>query len=138
MVICMIKREYKKSYLVIDFILSIFLLILILNITAIKNTNFYFLIISTAAFLGILVMIYGYESKNRRFTYETMFYIFSYTVLYLIIIYILGIFTGFLSTIYKLNFANITKNIIPYLLIIATGELLRDEVIRKCEKSFIS
>ena len=132
------KNNYKRSYIVIDCILVFFLIFLLLNIKILKCTNFWFFVISSIITFLIIMFRYGYESKNRRFTYETMFYIFSYTVVYLIVVYILGIFTGFSSTIYKLNFSNIIKNIIPYLLIIATGELLRDEVVRKCEKSFIS
>ena len=132
------KINIKKSYIVIDCILTFFLVFLLLNIFIMKNTNFWFCGISTFVTFGIIALRYGYEAKNRRFTYETMFYIFSYTILYIIVIYILGIFTGFAANIYRLNFHNLIKNIIPYLCIIASGELLRYEVVRKCDKSFIS
>ena len=125
----------KKSHIVINTILSFVILFLALNMLKIKQTEFWFAgVISLVSFI-VLTVIYGFERKNKRFTYETMFYSFSFTVIYLIVIYMLGLFTGFSRTIYSLNTYNLIKNIIPYTFIILFGELLRSEVVRKGEHS---
>lgn len=129
------RKGIKKSYIVINIILFLFILILITNIFVMKNTTFFFCGFSTLAIFIIMMVLYGYERKPKRFTQETIFYIIAYTILFSILTYIIGIFTGFARSIYVLNFQGLIKNIIPYLLIIISGELLRSEITRKCENS---
>ena len=88
----MIKREYKKSYLIINIILAILLVLLLLNTIVFQNTSFWFAFLTLAIFFASIVIPYGYEKKRKRFMFESMFYTFSYTVLFMIIIYISGIF----------------------------------------------
>ena len=132
------RKEIKKSYIVFDVVLAFTLVFLLLNAFIIKNTSFWFNTAVPGVVFGIFFFTYGYEKKNKRFTLETMYYVFAYTVLFLLSTYIIGIFTGFARTVYALNFVNLTTNIIPYLLIILFSELLRDEVIRKCEGNWLS
>ena len=132
------KKQIKKSYIVIDVLLSVFLVVLLTNLLILKNSNYLLLSVMTFITFGILMIRYGFEVKNKRFTYETMFYSFAYTIVYLIIIYMLGLFTGFTRSIYSLNIYNLIHNIIPYILLIISGELLRSEVVRKAENSVIA
>ena len=132
------RREIKKSYVVFNIILALVLTFLMINVFVIKNTSFLLCAAVPALSFLIFFCLYGYERKNRRFTYESMFYVFFYTILYLILTYIVGIFTGFYSSIYSFSVTNLVKNIIPYLFVIIFSELLRDEVVRKCDDSFIS
>ena len=129
------RKAFKKSYLIIDIFLSIFILFFLFNIFFIKNTSFIFSGITTTILFLILYFIFGFEKKNRRFTYETMFYICSYTVIYLISTYIIGIFSGFDRMVYTFSFSTLIKNIIPYLILIISSELLRSEITRKVENS---
>ena len=132
------RKEFKKSYLIINIILTIFVIFLLSNVFFIKNVTFLFSGIATAVVFFILYLIFGYEKKNKRFTYETMFYVFSYTIIYLITTYIIGIFSGFSSSIYSFSISNIIQNILPYLLVILSGEFLRSEITRKCENSMLA
>jgi len=132
------RKELKKSYIVFNIVLVLVLFFLLLNVFLIKNTNFLLCAAVPALSFGLFFFLYGYERKNRRFTYETMFYVFAYTVVYLLATYLVGIVTGFYTSIYSLSVTNLVKNIIPYLLIIVCSELLRDEVVRKCEDLWIS
>ena len=130
------RGKIKKSYIIFHAVLALVLLFLLLNVFVIKNTSFLLCAIVPALTFILFFCLFGYERKNRRFTFESIFYVFAYTILYLLVTYLLGIVTGFYSSIYSFSFTNIIKNIIPYLLVIIFSELLRDEVIRKCEDSF--
>ncbi len=128
-------KNYKKSYLVINIILFITLVFLLLNVSFIGISSFWFLIAPVFIPLLILVLVYGYERKKRRFSYECLFYVFAFTLFFLLITYIIGIFVGFNRNVYKFNLTNIFTNIIPYFLLIAAEEVLRYEIIRKGEDS---
>lgn len=131
-------KGYKKSFLVINIVLLIVILVLAINLIIIKHSSYLFCILSTLIPFILLVINYGYENKKRRYTYELIFYIFSYCILFLLITYILGIFIGFTQNIYKLNFNNLIHNIMPYTILIISSELLRHEIIRKGDGSTLS
>ncbi len=127
------KDKFKKSYLLINIVLLVFIFILLLNFFTFKLTSFLFVIPMTLIPFGILALILGYEKKKQRFTYESFFYILVFTILFLIITYLSGLFIGFAKSIYKLNVSNLLNNILPYLILIITSELLRFEIVRKGE-----
>ena len=131
------RREIKKSVLVISALLLVYNVILLLNMFVFKNVDPLIAGISASVVFLPMFIMFGLETKKRRFTQETLFYIFFYPVIYVIITYIIGIFTGFNYSIYSLTLKNILKNILPYLFCIGTCELLRAEVTRKCEKAIL-
>ena len=131
-------KNYKKSYLIINVILSILLIFFVSNIFIFKQTSFIFLITSILIPTLLLILTFGYEKKSRRFKYESLFYVFAYCVLFLLITYFIGIFIGFSKNVYKLNFSNLINNIIPYLILIVISEVLRYEISRKGEGSLLS
>ena len=126
-------KNYKKSYLIINVILSILLIFFFFNIFIFKQTSFIFLITSILIPTLLLILTFGYEKKSRRFKYESLFYVFAYCVLFLLITYFIGIFIVFSKNVYKLNFSNLINNIIPYLILIVISEVLRYEISRKGE-----
>ena len=132
------RKGIKKSYLIINIILALFACVLLFNIFVTKNTNFFFCGISTSIIFILMYLLYGYERKAKRFKQETIFYITAYTIIFVIATYIIGVFSGFSRSPFIFNFKGIVNNILPYLLIIASGEFLRSEVTRKCEGSTIS
>lgn len=132
------KIKYKKSFIIINIILCLTLFLLLSNLLFLKNTSFMFLnIVSIGTFL-VLFLILGYEKKKLRFTYETMFYVFSYPIVYLIITYVIGIFIGFNANVYKLNISTLIHSIIPYIILLISGEILRYEITRKGDGSNLS
>lgn len=132
------KIKYKKSHIMINIILSIVLIALIFNLILFQSTSFVLLDAILLSTFIIFVIILGYEKKKLRFTYETMFYIFSYSIVYLIITYVIGIFIGFNINIYRFNIATLIHSIIPYIILLLSGELLRYEITRKGDGSNLS
>lgn len=131
-------KKYKKSYLLINIVLAALLVFLTINFFALKQNNYWFLFISIVIPTLILIAILGYEKKKRRFTYELLFYVFVYSIGFLVITYFIGFFIGFNKSIYKLNFANLINNIIPYLFLIIASEIFRYQIVRKGEKSVLA
>lgn len=131
-------RKYKKSHLIINIVLSLLLVFMVLNILIFKNASYEFLIATILIPTILLIAIFGYEKKSRRFKYELAFYVFFYSALFLVVTYIIGLFTGFTSNVYRLNSTGIIHNVIPYLLLIIVSEVLRYDISRKGDGSTLS
>ena len=131
-------KKYKKSYLVINMILLVLMVFLVTNLFYYKQTSYLFCIISLLIPLTIIILVYGYEHKKRRYMYELIFHIFTYSILFLLITYLTGIFIGFTTSIYKLNLSNLIQNVLPYLGLIIIEELFRYEIVRKGDGSLAS
>ena len=115
----------------ITIIISITLIILILNLM-IKNI---FNEITLSIFLGIVLslIIYnvGFEkckTINQKKVSKTMLF---YTIIFLILIYGLGLLTGYLKTIYSLDPISILKNVLPVIILYVLTEILRYTTIKK-------
>lgn len=128
-------KDYKKSYLVINMILLVLFVFLATNIAYYKQTSYLFCSIALLIPLAIIIFIYGYERKKRRYMYELIFHIFAYSLLFILFTYFLGIFIGFTKSIYKFDLNNILQNVLPYLLLIAVSEIFRYEIVRKGDGS---
>ena len=131
-------KEYKKSYLVINMMLLVLSVFLVTNLFFYKQTSYLFCILTLLLPLTIIILIYGYEHKKRRYMYELIFYIFAYGLLVLLFTYLLGIFIGFTTSIYKFGFTNLIQNILPYLFLIIVSEVFRYEIVRKGDGSSTS
>lgn len=131
-------KHYKKSYLIINVILSLLLVFFVTNLFVFKQTSYIFLILSTLIPTIILILLFGYERKSRRFKLELIFYVFAYCALFLLITYMIGLFIGFTRNVYSLNLSNLIHNIIPYFLLIVICEVLRYQISRKGEGSRLS
>lgn len=131
-------KNYKRSYLVINIILTLLFIFLCMNLWILKHTSYLSLIITILIPTAIIIGLYGYEFKSRRFKYELSFYVLIYVICFLLITYMLGLFLGFTSNVYKLNFTNLIHNIIPYAILIVICEVLRYEISRKGDGSILS
>ena len=131
-------KNYKKSYLVINVILGLLLFFLMLNLFVFKITSYKLLTLILLIPTIFIILRYGYEKKSRRFKYETVFYVFAYCALFLLVTYTIGLKVGFNKNVYKLNYQNLIHNIIPYLILIITSEILRYEISRKGDGSTLA
>ena len=83
--------NYKKSHLIINIILSLLLVFMVINALVLKQTSYLFLIGTILIPTLIIIGIYGYEKKSRRFKYELAFYVFAYSALFLLVTYIFNL-----------------------------------------------
>ncbi len=111
--------------------------ILMLNISVFDITNLY--IISLFLLLNILLvkMIIGIEKDRNRYKFDAIITISITTLSYYLIIYIFGIFTGFLQSGYNLSFLGIIRNSLPLISLILVSEYLRYCINRKGEKNYV-
>ena len=130
--------KYKKSHLIINIILSLLLVFMLFNVFTLKHTSYKFLIATILIPTILLISMFGYEKKSRRFKYELAFFVFAYSALFLLITYLIGLSTGFTTSVYKLNATNLIHNIIPYFILILSSEVLRYEISRKGDGSTLS
>lgn len=88
-------------------------------------TNFYilsaFLLLSTV----LVILFLGFEKNRQRFRKDIILSVITYTFLFQLFLYLLGLSIGFLKNGYSLTFMGIIKNIIPMLIIILVSEILR-------------
>lgn len=125
----------KKSDTKLITLLLISMSLLLLNIF-IKNILTENLLI---AFLGIIfgttVFLVGYEHVKLPNKKEVLKFVLIYSMAFLVLLYGIGLFTGFLKTGYSFSFLNIIKNILPVILIIIVSEILRYNLCRKGENN---
>lgn len=125
------RLSYKKVLGLESSIIAI-LIIWAMNFQAISSPNL-FSIIVWSLILFIFHLLVGIERDRTSNKVDTLQVIFLYTVIYFIIIYLLGIFVGFTHTPYNLSFLQIIKNILPLMAIIILQEIFRYNVIVKCK-----
>lgn len=109
--------------------------LLLLNIFIKNILTEYLLIILLGIILGISVFLVGFEHNRLQNKKVVLRFISTYTVAFLVLIYGIGLFTGFLKTAYSLSPLNILKNITPVILLILVGEVLRYNLCRKGENN---
>lgn len=115
----------KKSVIKILAIESVFLVFSLLNILVIKITNLYIMSSILLLFTAIAIFLLGYEKSQKRFGKDIILNFIIYTIIFQILINLLGLIFGYLNNGYSMNFVNIIKNILPIILVIITSEFLR-------------
>ncbi len=125
------KKGYNKI-LILEIILLIFLLF---NSFVLKIANTYVVAGILLPFLIIAIVLTGFEKDNFRFKKDVMLNIVIMLLMYYFIIYILGLFTGFIRSSYSLAPINIIKNTFPVILFIVVSELLRYEIFPKTKNN---
>ncbi len=108
--------------LIIEFALIIFL---ILNIFVINIKNIYLLAGILLLFIILTIILLGYEKNRQRFKKDIILNIILYTFIFKIILYVSGIFLGFLRSGYSYSLTGIIKNIVPMLVLTLVCEMLR-------------
>lgn len=126
------KKSEKKLL-----VLEIFLILLFLINLVFLQANNYIIAIAIIIIFFASTFILGYEDDRHRFKKDGILLAIIFAIIYELFIYISGIFLGFLKSGYSLNIVSIFKNIIPFAMIIFTGEILRHEFMIKGEKKKI-
>lgn len=124
-------KSSEKKILGIELVM---MFLLILNIFWFKMSNPYITAFLLLIIFGISILLLGYEKDRHRFKKDGILMIIIYALVYELLIYISGIFLGFVNNGYSLSFLNIIRNITPVILIILAEEFLRYELIVKGEK----
>jgi signal peptidase I len=113
------------------FILLITFFFLIANIIYGHLFNQYLYIGFWLIILTITIILIGFKKDKSVHKKDLLQQIFIYTFLYLILMYICGIFIGFLKSLNSFTLLNIIKNILPVLLYLILIELLRYTIVSK-------
>ena len=107
----------------ITIVLLIVFLILNMFLFNIKNTYIFSGILLLSSLL--LFFLSGYSKNNYRNKKDVFLNILIVLIIYFIITYILGIFTGFLRNPYSLKLLSIVRNMFPILTLILIREFFR-------------
>ena len=63
-------KKYKKSHLIINIILGLLVVFFLINIFSLKKTSYEILSLAILIPTTLMILIFGYEGKSRRFKYE--------------------------------------------------------------------
>lgn len=127
-----LKKSEKKLLALELFMIVLFLV----NLIFLEADN-YIIAMTIIVMFFISAFVLGYEEDRHRFKKDGILFAIIFSLIYEIAIYIAGIFLGFLRSGYSLDIVSFFKNILPFALIIFTGEILRNEFITKGEKKNI-
>lgn len=117
--------------------LEIFLILLFLVNLIFLQANNYVIAMTIIIIFFLSTFILGYEEDRHRFKKDGILFAIIFSIVYQIFIYVSGIFLGFLRSGYSLSIGSIFQNILPFAMIIFTGEILRHEFTVKGEKKKI-
>ncbi len=125
------KISHVKLYVILILIISLSLTnVFLLNLNILNTINL-------ILFLAIVLVriLLGYEKVRTRYLKDSIITILLYTLSYYIIIYLAGLFIGYLSSGYNNTLEGIFKNIIPYMIYIFLVEILRYSINKKSSES---
>ena len=121
-------------------IIILFLILYLITYNYILSFNTGISSLTYNVFFWIILVIFSYlllgYTKNRSITKkQSIQYILIYCMIYFILIYFLGIITGFNALPYSHTIVNLFKNITPAVIIIVSKELVRYMLIFKMKYS---
>lgn len=123
-------KSSEKKILTLEIVSLIFLLF---NLFLFKFDNIYVMFTFLLLLLITLNLITGFEKNRKRFKKDGIILSIIFTLSYLFIIYLSGLFLGFERNGYSLTFLNIVRNSFPILVVIIISEFLRFELNTKSE-----
>lgn len=123
-------KSSEKKILTLEIVSLIFLLF---NLFLFKFDNIYVVFTFLLLLLITLNLITGFEKNRKRFKKDGIILSIIFTLSYLFIIYLSGLFLGFERNGYSLTFLNIVRNSFPILVVIIISEFLRFELNTKSE-----
>lgn len=124
------KSEKIKIYVIEIALIIFFLLAMIFN----KVITRQILAIVLLVFMGIttlLIKTYKKDLTNKR---QIILLLTGIGVIYVAVLYLIGIFAGFYNATVKLSLWSIWKYIIPYIVIIISSEMIRKKIVLKEDK----
>lgn len=126
----------KKSEIRLLSIELFMIVLFIINLIFLGADN-YIIAMAIIVMFFISTFILGYEDDRHRFKKDGILYAIIFSLIYELFIYLSGIFIGFLRSGYSLDIISFFKNVLPFAMIIITGEVLRHEFMTKGEKKKI-
>ena len=118
-------KNINKIYIIQIGIIGLFLLFCFFVLPNFIN---YYQIFLTLYF-GIIFLIFKFSfgiPRDRKILNKICFrYVFSILLSYIIVIYLLGLFTGFTTNVYSLRIFDVIKNILPIIFFVIFRELIR-------------
>ena len=124
------KSEKIRLYVIEITLVIFFLLAMIFNETITRTV----LAIILLVFMAITVKLVKSEKMNLTSNRQIAFLFGGMGIIYVAIIYFLGMITGFYSSTVKLSIWSIFNYIIPYIVIIISAEIIRKTVLLKESK----
>lgn len=121
----------KKETYIIAVIEVLLLIISLFQIYEVKSFSYPIYLLILFVILGISYYFLKFDKRKERLSKDIMLIIGIVVLLYWLIIYIVGYFSGFLMNSYQRSFFGITKNIIYGFGLIASSEILRHMFLRR-------
>ena len=98
------------------------------------KSNSIIYIILLALFLGISIFALGFEKDKTLNKVDIIQIVIIYSLLYLIVTYLLGIIFGYTRSPFSLNPLRIIQNVLPVLIVLILEELFRYVILTKSSK----
>lgn len=121
----------KKETYIIAVIEVLLLIISLFQIYVVKSFSYPIYLLILFVILGISYYFLKFDKRKERLSKDIMLIIGIVVLLYWLIIYIVGYFSGFLMNSYQRSFFGITKNILYGFGLIASSEILRHMFLRR-------
>lgn len=125
----------KKSEIKLISLVLLSSFILLLNIFIKNILTGYTLIVFLGIIFGISYYLVGFEKTRIQNKKDVLGFITVYSFAFLILLYGIGLFTGYLRNSYSLSPLMILKNTVPVILTIIISEVLRSNLCRKGENN---
>ena len=111
------------------------LLIFIVNGFVSNILKGYNLVIYLIISLIIFKLLFGYEKDKNRYTNDAIIETIIYLIIFFLLYYLLGVFMGYAKVNSYYSWYGLTTFILPIILTIIFKEILRYNMMRKCENS---
>lgn len=121
----------KKETYIIAVIEVLLLIISLFQIYVVKSFSYPIYLLILFVILGISYYFLKFDKRKERLSKDIMLIIGIVVLLYWLIIYIVGYFSGFLMNSYQRSFFGVTKNILYGFGLIASSEILRHMFLRR-------
>ena len=121
----------KKETYIIAIIEVLLLIISLFQIYVVKSFSYPIYLLILFVILGISYYFLKFDKRKERLSKDILLIIGIVVLLYWLIIYIVGYFSGFLMNSYQRSFFGITKNILYGFGLIASSEVMRHMFLRR-------
>ena len=121
----------KKETYIIAVIEVLLLIISLFQIYVVKSFSYPIYLLILFVILGVSYYFLKFDKRKERLSKDIMLIIGIVVLLYWLIIYIVGYFSGFLMNSYQRSFFGITKNVLYGFGLIAFSEMFRHMFLRR-------
>ena len=124
----------KKNKREINVVLVLLMFIIVFETIIYKKLPQYIDLILFGLLFGLLVYLiakWGFRKDKNYYRITTTKIVIISLMMYLLIIYLLGLITGFEKNVFSLRLINILKNILPVALSIICSELIRYTILKR-------